>query len=91
MRVQHADLRAAYLLLFKYTDLHHKVKGEKDAAAALRQECEQLRSQIRAEQEAADAKYKELHGKYTSEFERNVQRERVLRDKYEALEKEWRQ
>ena len=85
-------MRAAYLLLFKYTGLLHKITGEKDAAATLHQECEKLRSQMRVEQKASDTKYKELLGNYTYDLERKVQQERViLRDEYKTLEEEWRQ
>jgi predicted RNase H-like nuclease (RuvC/YqgF family) len=84
-------LRAAYLLLFKYTNLQYKVKEEKESAAILRQECEQLKARVRADKEAADARYKELSDKRISELEKAVTVERGLREQHDRLDKEWRE
>lgn len=67
------------------------MKEEKDAAAILRQECEQLKARVRADKEAADARYKDLSDKRMSELEKAVSVERGLREQYDRLDKEWRE
>ncbi|KAF7792666.1 hypothetical protein EIP86_003763 [Pleurotus ostreatoroseus] len=88
---QHADLRAAYLLLFKYTDLQYKVKEEKAVIAELKQENEELTEQIRVERERADAKYQELSKKRMDEMETAMNVERNLRDRVDQVEQDWKQ
>ena len=84
-------MRAAYLLLFKYTDLQYKVKEEKAVIAELKQENEELTEQIRVERERADAKYQELSKKRMDEMETAMNVERNLRDRVDQVEQEWRQ
>lgn len=88
--MQHADLRAAYLLLFKYTDLQYKVKEEKAAASDLRELCEELKEKMQAERESAEAKYHELSQKRVAEMETAMAVERSLRDHFDEMDKEWR-
>lgn len=87
---QHLDLRAAYLLLFKYTDLQYKVKEEKAAAADLRELYDELKETMASEREAADEKYQKLAQKRVEEMERAMTEERNLRDRLDHVEKEWK-
>lgn len=87
---EHPDLRSAYLLLFKYTDLQYKVKEEKAAAADFRELAEQLKETLQSEREAADLKYQKLAQKRVEEMERAMTEERVLRDRLDHVEKEWK-
>ncbi|KAJ3554004.1 hypothetical protein NM688_g3327 [Phlebia brevispora] len=87
---EHPDLRAAYLLLFKYTDLQYKVKEEKAVIAELRQECEDLKEELRLEKEVADTKYQELSKKRMDEMETAMTVERNLRDRLDQTEREWK-
>lgn len=84
---QHADLRAAYLLLFKYTDLQYKVKEEKATIIDLRAESEELKGKVRSGEE----KYQELAQKRVSEMEKAMSVERSLRDSYDRMDKEWKE
>ncbi|EKM53232.1 uncharacterized protein PHACADRAFT_175627 [Phanerochaete carnosa HHB-10118-sp] len=84
---EHADLRAAYLLLFKYTDLQYKVKEEKATIIDLRAESEELKEKIRSGEE----KYQDLAQKRVSEMEKAMSVERNLRDSYDRMDKEWRE
>ncbi|THG96726.1 hypothetical protein EW026_g5155 [Hermanssonia centrifuga] len=89
--VEHADLRAAYLLLFKYTDLQYKVKEEKAVIAELQQHCEDLKEKIHAERELADVKYQELSQKRMDEMETAMAVERNLRERFDRMDKDWRE
>lgn len=90
-RSQYTDLRAAYLLLFKYTDLQYKLKEEKAVIADLKRENETLAEQIRIERDRADAKYQELSRKRMDEMETAMNVERNLRDRLDHTEREWKE
>lgn len=83
-------MRAAYLLLYKYTDLQYKVKEEKAAASDLRELCEEMKEKMRVEHDAAETKYQELSQKRMSEMETAIAVERSLRDHFDEMDKEWR-
>lgn len=80
-------MRAAYLLLYKYTDLQYKVKEEKATIIDLRAELEELNDKIHASEE----KYQELAQKRVSEMEKAMAVERGLRESHDRMDKEWRQ
>ena len=80
-------MRAAYLLLFKYTDLQYKVKEEKATIAELRSESEELKEKVRV----SDDNYQKLAQKRVSEMEKAMAVERNLRDGYDRMDKEWRE
>lgn len=94
---QHAELRASFLLLYRYTDLQRQNNDlQREAAQAQEQvdaaerECEDLRAQIDAEREAAEQKYDKLAR--SGEDERAGARavEKSLREQCHRVEREWK-
>jgi len=86
---EHADLRAAHLLLFRYTEMQSKTAEERHAHVDLQQTCHDLKEQLRAEQELAEAKYQELDRLRTDELEAAKAMKESLQERYEKMEKDW--
>ncbi|KAI0685364.1 hypothetical protein BC835DRAFT_526699 [Cytidiella melzeri] len=87
---KHADLRASWVMLFKYANVKYKFKDSKDTIASLQQDMEDLKEKMRAERESAEARYHELSQKRVSEMETAMAVERSLRDHFDQMDKEWR-
>ncbi|KAI0343763.1 hypothetical protein BDW22DRAFT_1207096 [Trametopsis cervina] len=87
---KHSDLRAAWVMLFKYTNVTFKFKDSKDTIVGLQQDIEELKEKMRDERESAEARYHELSQKRVSEMETAMAVERSLRDHFDQMDKEWR-
>jgi hypothetical protein len=95
---QHLDLRASFLLLYRYTELQRQdidLQREIIQAHADLHDAEKLvqdlRAQLASQQEEADAKYEKLVRSSREEKTRAVSMEKSKRDYAEKMEKEWRQ
>ncbi len=88
--LKHVDLRASWIMLFKYANVKFKFKDSKDTIVGLQQEIEELKEKMRAERESAEARYQELSQKRVNEMETAMAVERSLRDHFDQMDKEWR-
>ncbi|KAI0929400.1 hypothetical protein AcW1_009912 [Taiwanofungus camphoratus] len=86
---EHADLRSAYLLLFRYTDLQYKAVEEKHTLPELQRTCQDLKEQLRSEREDATARYEDLCRMRIDEQETAKAVEKSLREHHSKAEKDW--
>lgn len=98
MAVQHLDLRASFLLLFRYTELQRQdVELQREIIQAhddlhdAEKLAEDLRAQLVSRREEAEAKYEKLVRFSREDKTRAVATEKSKRDHAEKMEKEWRQ
>jgi cell division septum initiation protein DivIVA len=98
MSCQHVDLRATFLLFYRYMDFQAKNKAleqdiarMKDEVKAAETTCEDLRVQAQTEREAAEAKYARLVHTSREERLRATAMEKSKRDHAEKMEREWRE
>jgi hypothetical protein len=95
---QHLDLRASFLLLYRYTDLQRQdleLQRELQKAQCDLEEADKVAAELRAElaahREEADAKYEKLVRSSREEKTRAVAMEKAKRDHAEKMEREWKQ
>jgi hypothetical protein len=95
--VQHPDLRASFLLLYRYTelqrqdlDLQREVKQAQADLERSEQLVSELRAQLASERETASSKYETLLRTSSEEKSRAITMEKSKRDYAERMEREWK-
>ncbi|OBZ78379.1 hypothetical protein A0H81_01986 [Grifola frondosa] len=87
---EHADLRAAHLLLYRYADAQLKAAEDKDSLAKFDSRCQELIQNLQTERELSDARCEELSNE-RFEKESALAREKSLQEHYDLVEKEWKE